>query len=83
MKFWARIPVKAFMWMGIEAKDAYTAEAEAITAAAKLDNTEHVLPGDRRIKIAEAPLGRVVLIRADDSPADQADDPEAGLDMVD
>jgi hypothetical protein len=67
-KFYAKVPLCGHLWIEVEAPDAYTAEAEALTQAARLESQS--LPfGSHLLKVTDSPLGRVVLVAdAEDSP---------------
>lgn len=60
-KFYAKVPMRGHLWIEVDAPDAYSAEAEALTQAARLESQS--LPfGSHLLKVTDSPLGRVVLV---------------------
>lgn len=65
-KFTARVPIRGFLWLDVEAASAYDAEAEAILLAARLEGNTHAL-GDHLLQVTDAPLGRTTLVQEAES----------------
>lgn len=61
MKFTARVPIRGWLWLEVEAGSAYEAEADAILLAARLEGATHALC-DHLLQVTDAPLGRVTLV---------------------